>query len=122
MTEQETLRILKAISLKFPNKFKVDDAKATVKEWHRVLQHYDVEIITERLDAYSEQNEFPPSISELVHQGESRNVPGVVETFEMIESWAENQMILEETEILQHLAAIKAKLFKGGRNSGNHNR
>lgn len=122
MTEQDTLKLIRSIADNYQAKFKVEDPKAMVKSWHKALQHHEYSVASDRLDYLIAHNPFPPALSDLVRSlvDDSKGVPNVEQTRKMLEELTVIKKPLSDAEISNHLAAIRAKLIRGGGDDGNN--
>ncbi|WP_227396807.1 replicative helicase loader/inhibitor [Jeotgalibacillus aurantiacus] len=83
MTKRELLQLFKTIAHVYPS-FDWDQGKIDV--WHRMIKDQDYEATERVLDAYMQDNRFPPTIADLrvKSAGLQLNVPDLQETKQYI--------------------------------------
>jgi hypothetical protein len=91
MEREQTKEIIKIIKLAFGNKFVVDDPKSLVDTWHRFLKDYEFNMIYNNLELYIKNNQFAPSIADLIK-------PPKVEMDRYVPTAEETKLYLDEQE------------------------
>lgn len=87
MNKKEVLDLIQEIEACYPGRLKVDDGKALIIAWHRILKDYECTTIMDNLTNYIKFNRFPPTIADLINpkSEKERYVPSAEETRKYLE-------------------------------------
>lgn len=89
MNKKDVVEIVKEISTYYGNKFKMDDPKAIIDVWFKILKDYEIDEIMVNLGNYVKNNPFAPSVADLIKVPERRDraVLNQDETNAMMQGW-----------------------------------